>query len=233
MNIQNGFNDLVFNIDGKEKQLSLKHLSNLSLEIKDFRLENNSLVDIVIHMRPTNHLYSRRFDPDNDDAEKLNQTGELLFRYEHHEGNFQSVKDGIISSEKRVFCEKKYEQSKMFPLFVRELSLHPSSICVLANPGDDRSCLSALWALPSPYSSDEKYIVIFKLNKVNSTTINMLVETAFVVKNDDFRVKKISDSKYRHGQKPFFVILKNILAGRKPFDSPKKKFKKGGKKSKT
>ena len=97
-----------------------------------------------------------------------------------------------------------------------------STVCVLANSGDARSCLSALWVLPSPYEQDDFYIVIFKLTKINGKEINMLIETAFVVDADDFRVKKLTSKQNKQDQKPFLVILRNVLAGRKPFDSPKK-----------
>lgn len=49
----------------------------------------------------------------------------------------------------------------------------------------------------------------------------MFCETAFVVTDDDFRAKKLiapDDT-----SKPFLVLLKNILSGRKPFEGKAKK----------
>ena len=223
MTVQNGFNDLVFVTSSGVTKLGLGHLENLSIEINDFQLENGSTNTVTVHMRPTNHLYSRRFDPASDNEAILKKTGELLLRFEHEDGNYQAVKRGtpVVSTEKRVFCDKKYAQSKLFPAFVESLKARLSTICVLANSGDARSCLSALWVLPSPYKQDDFYIVIFKLTKLNGKEINMLIETAFVVAEDDFRVKKLTDKRNRQDQKPFLVILRNVLAGRKPFDSPK------------
>lgn len=224
MTAQNGFNDLVFLIDGEKKRLALSHLENLYIVIDDFQLDNGNKTKLTVHMRPTNHLYSRRFEPASDDEALLTQTGELLLRYEHEEGNYQAVRHGapVISTEKRVFCEKKYEQSMLFPAFVESLKQRLSSVCVLANSGDVRSCLSALWVLPSPYAQEDFYIVIFKLTKCNGNEINMLIETAFVVDANDFRVKRLTEKRHRQDQKPFLVILRNVLGGRKPFDSPKK-----------
>jgi hypothetical protein len=222
--VQNGFNDLVFTIDGKEKRLGLSHLENLFIEINDFQLDDGRSITVTLHMRPTNHLYSRRFEPETDDEVALKATGELLLRYEHEAGNYQAVRrvSPVISTEKRVFCARKYEQSKLFPVFVESLKTRLQTICVLANQGDTRSCLSALWVLPSPYSQDDYYIVIFKLTKLNGQEVNMLIETAFVVGANDSRVKRLRDKNYRQQQKPFLVILKNVLAGRRPFDSPRK-----------
>ena len=224
MTAQNGFNDLVFLTGSGVKRLGLGHLENLSIEIEDFQLENGSTTSVTVHMRPTNHLYSRRFDPSSDNEVELKKTGELLLRFEHDDGNYQAVKRGtpILSTEKRVFCDKKYAQSKLFPAFVESLKKRLSTVCVLANSGDARSCLSALWVLPSPYEQDDFYIVIFKLTKINGKEINMLIETAFVVDADDFRVKKLTSKQNKQDQKPYLVILRNVLAGRKPFDSPKK-----------
>lgn len=123
MTAQNGFNDLVFLTGSGVKRLGLGHLENLSIEIEDFQLENGSTTSVTVHMRPTNHLYSRRFDPSSDNEVELKKTGELLLRFEHDDGNYQAVKRGtpILSTEKRVFCDKKYAQSKLFPAFVESL----------------------------------------------------------------------------------------------------------------
>lgn len=235
MNPQNGFNDIEIFTDGQANRYSIKHLENICITIPDLKLHNNQIVSVSVYMRPTNHLYSVRFDEEIHDEAALSSTGELLRRYNHVSGNYQALSSTppVISTEKRVFCSERYQQSFLFPLFVNFLEDKITGLCVLANNGDDRTCLSMLFRLPQEYGYevDDRYLVFFKLTKINGNEINMLIDTGFVVKDSDFRAEKIESSKYRHGKKPFIVILKNILAGHKPFESPplpKKKFRKKG-----
>jgi hypothetical protein len=51
----------------------------------------------------------------------------------------------------------------------------------------------------------------------------MVVETAFVVQQDDFRVRLLIDNKHKDKRRAFITLLKNIFAGREPFESPNKK----------
>ncbi|EGQ9055240.1 hypothetical protein HJ196_23290 [Vibrio parahaemolyticus] len=224
MPVQNGFEDLVLTIGTETEYLPLSHLQDLQIQIDDFELESKHKVTLTVYIRPTNHLYSRRFDGALDNEAGLSQTGELLLRYEHYPGNFQAKKpDGQISTEKRVFCRTKYEQSKLFPSFIDYVSANLSNICVLPNKGNTRTCLSALMALPPPYAQDESYLVFFTLHKVNSKEVNMLIETAFVENNNDFRVKMLLGETAKDEMKPFLVLLRNILAGRGPFEGMVKK----------
>ncbi|NMU29919.1 hypothetical protein HKB21_30365 [Vibrio parahaemolyticus] len=51
----------------------------------------------------------------------------------------------------------------------------------------------------------------------------MLIETAFVENNNDFRVKMLLGETVKDEMKPFLVLLRNILAGRGPFEGMVKK----------
>lgn len=222
MTVQNGFSDIVLTKNDGEERFPLKHLENHFIVIPEFLLESNQTVDLKVYIRPTNHLYSRRPEKGVDNLTKLSATGELLLRYEHAEGNYQAVKEGMISPEKRIFCLIKYEQSFMFPSFVQSLQQNPSQLCILPNPGDRRTCLSALVKLPEPWNNNDLYLVIFRLHKINSREINMLIETAFVVLPNDNRAERLTAHRYKDDRKPFLVLLRNVLAGRLPFEGKAK-----------
>ena len=223
MTVQNGFNDIVLTKNDREERFSLKHLDNHFIVISEFLLESNQTVDLKVYIRPTNHLYSRRPETGVDNLTNLSATGELLLRYEHAEGNYQAANEGMISSEKRIFCPIKYAQSLMFPHFAQSLQQNPSQLCILPNPGDRRTCLSALVKLPEPWNDSDLYLVIFRLHKVNSREINMLIETAFVVQTNDNRAERLTETKFKDDRKPFLVLLRNVLAGRLPFEGKAKK----------
>lgn len=234
MVVQNGFDDLIINRDGEELPFSLSHLMDKSIEIPEFQLDSNHVVHLVVHMRPTNHLYSRKFDPDQDNYAALQATGKLLRRYEHHDGNFQAVtRERKLSSDIRVFCRVKHEASLLFQDFVEYMSQNLSDICVLPHAGNKKTCLSALMTLPDPHPGTNNYVVLFSLHKVNSKTINMLIETAFIATDDDWRVKLLTGGAQKDNAKPFLVLLRNVLAGRAPFEGKaKRSAKKGYKKKK-
>jgi len=234
MIVQNGFEDLVIGNGADENIYSLTHLENLCIEIDSFIPENQHTIDLRIHIRPTNHLYSRSLKK-SEDKHQLHKSNLLIYRYIHHEQNFQSIKHPpSISSEIRVFCIDKYESSKLLSLFTKKLQASPQTVCVLPNRGDSKTCLSALFPINvNSESIDEAYyLVFFKLHKLNGREINMLIETAFIVNSDDFRVKLLTDSKHQHDQRSFFVVLKNILAGRDPFESRSTKANKKSNKAK-
>ena len=226
-NTQNGFNNVVFTEDDAVKQYSLSHLESLSILFEEFELESKQVIPVSIHVRPTNHLYTRRFEPDSDSL----ASSRLITRYDHYEGNFQAVKEPLkISTEKRIFCHEKYEASKRLPDFITHVKENNPK-CVLANKGDTRTCLSTLIAAQQENSDQSLYyLVMFKLHKVNSKNINMLIETAFIVNADDDRAKRIKHSQ-EADKKPFIILARNILANREPFEirklttSRKKKFK--------
>tara|TARA_R110001583_G_scaffold146766_3_gene298790 strand:- start:339 stop:1127 length:789 start_codon:yes stop_codon:yes gene_type:complete len=226
-NTQNGFNDVVFTESGVAKQYSLSHLEGLSIHFEEFELESKQVVPVSIHVRPTNHLYTRRFEPNSDSI----ASSRLITRYEHHDGNFQAIKEPpTISTEKRIFCDEKYEANKRLPDFIKHAQENNPK-CMLANRGDTRTCLSALIEVQQNNNGQILYyLVMFKLHRVNSKSINMLVETAFIVNADDQRAKRIKDGQ-ESDKKPFKVLVRNILAKREPFEirklttSRKKKFK--------
>jgi hypothetical protein len=226
-NTQNGFNDVIFTEDSAVKQYSLSHLEGLSIHFEEFELESKQVIPVAIHVRPTNHLYTRRFVPNSDSI----ASSRLLTRYEHHDGNFQAVKEPpTISTEKRIFCDEKYEANKRLPDFIKHAQENNPK-CILANRGDTRTCLSALIEVQQDNNGQILYyLVMFKLHRVNRKNINMLVETAFIVNADDQRAKRIKDGQ-EADKKPFKVLVRNILAKREPFEirklttSRKKKFK--------
>ncbi|MEZ8885149.1 hypothetical protein, partial [Vibrio sp. 10N.247.311.13] len=166
-------------------------------------------------------LYSRAFDQDKDSIQALAQTGELLRRYEHDSNNYRAVtQERTLSNELRVFCNDKYTENRsFFPSFIDFLKSNLHNICVLphSKKGDHRKTLTGLLSV----EKGKNYIVLFTLHKTNNKNINMFCETAFVVTDDDFRAKKLiapDDT-----SKPFLVLLKNILSGRKPFEGKAKK----------
>lgn len=225
-NTQNGFNDVVFTESGAVKQYSLSHLEGLSIHFEEFELESKQVVPVSIHVRPTNHLYTREFDYSSDS----NTSPRLITRYDHYDGNFQAVKKPPkISTEKRIFCEEKYEANKRLPDFIKHAQENNPK-CMLANRGDTRTCLSALIDVQQDNNQGLYYLVMFKLHRVDSKTINMLVETAFIVNGEDHRAKRIKEGS-EADKKPFKVLVRNILAKREPFEirklttSRKKKFK--------
>lgn len=213
-NTQNGFNDVVFREDGVVKRYSLSHLDGLIIHFEDFELESKQIVPVSIHVRPTNHLYTRKFEPRIDSI----TSPRLITRYDHYEGNFQAVKEPlIISTEKRIFCDEKYQANMRLPEFIQHVRANNPK-CILANRGDTRTCLSALIEAQQE-SSDQSlyYLVMFRLHKVNSKNINMLIETAFMVNADDHRAKRITNSQ-EADKKPFAILVRNVLANREPFE---------------
>jgi len=51
----------------------------------------------------------------------------------------------------------------------------------------------------------------------------MLIETAFVVQTNDNRAERLTETKFKDDRKPFLVLLRNVLAGRLPFEGKAKK----------
>jgi hypothetical protein len=217
MTTYNNFNPVV--VAGTSYPIS--HLCNLNIELS-IEFSNGDERAINVHMRPTNHLYSRKAESE-DYAQKntLDSVGAWLRSYVHRLGNYQAVDTANLQlKEERVFCYQKWEQSKHFPLFVEHVSSSPSQVSVLANPGDDKTCLSALISLEN--EEDKVYLVFFHLHKVNSKEINMLIESAFLVlKEESKKAQKLIKPKDKEGM-PFILIVKNVLEGRKPFENLKR-----------
>ena len=228
MATQNGFDDLVIKKNEKERAYSLAHLEGLSVAIQEFRFEDGRVGLVEVHVRPTNHVYSRKLEG-TDNYTAIEATGELLIKYEHHQDNPQQIKkDALgnpkIDSDKRVFCPDKYQYSKLLPSFVGLLEMTPNHVSVLPNKGDSRTCLSALFALPQEaYPESHCYLVFFTLHKKSSCTMHMVIETAFVVDEDHMKAKLLTNSKHHEQRRPFIILLRNIFAGRNPFESKERK----------
>ena len=235
MVVHDGLEDISINTSNGVQLHSLEHLQDLTIEISAFNFENGVTDDVEIHVRPTNHVYSRKFEHDTDNYANLSATGELIIKYEHYENNPSRVKldlnqAPIISTDKRVFCPTKYNASKNIPAFIEDLNNFPNKFCVLANSGDDRTCLTGVFEFPEGNTNNNCYIVLFKLHRINTRELSMVIETAFIVEKTDFRAVKIENDT---GGKPFLVIVKNIFAKRRPFVGPdKKRSKKKYKKNK-
>lgn len=197
----------------------IDHLKNLKI-VLCIEFTNGDSRDITIHTRPTNHLYSRSVA--NED--KLNKAvliseGAWLRSYVHREGNYQAVVgEPLKMKEERIFCAEKWHQSYLFPSFVAQIQENYSQVSVLANNGDEKTCLSALLTVPE--CDEHVYLVFFHLHKVNSKEINMMIESAFLVEKTAHKAQKLITPKSNEA-KPFVIIVKNILENRKPFESIK------------
>lgn len=200
-------------------QRSISHLKNLSALI-GVRFSNGDTRAIRIHVRPTNHLFSR----EETVADKAHRTtlasqGYLLTSYVHHEGNFQQLKGTPPAiKEHRIFCELKWTDSFYFPQFVELIQNIPTHVTVLANPGDEKTCLSGILELAD--KPDDVYLVFFTLTKTNSREVNMLIESAYCVNRDTHhKAQKLLTS--NGDVKPFIVALKNVMEGRKAMEGLK------------
>lgn len=234
MTIHDGISDIKIVEDGREASYSLEHLWDLVVTIPNFHFEDGRTDTVEVFVRPTNHVYSRALKPE-EDRNILRQTGRLIIRYEHHEDAPNKIKKGddgnpVVSSDVRAFCEEKYQSSLNIPDFVDVLEAGPAKLCVLANRDDDRSCLTALFEFEHGPQEKACFVVIFKLHKLSARQLSMVIETAFMIDGDDFRVNLLNS---RDKGKPFFVIANNVFANRKPFDGKaKKRAKKSYKKAK-
>ncbi len=234
----NGFNDLIIQKNGCNTPYSLDHLGGMTVVIPEFMFEDGRIKEATVNIRPTNHVYSRKLE-DQDDCQALKQSKELLLKYEHYLDDPQKLKINAtghwrVDSDRRVFCDQKYSSSLLLPDFVNSLDQNP--ISVLPNTGDTRTCLSALFRPPEEHPMDSYFLVFFTLHKVDACTINMVIETSFFVGSGHPKVKLLVEAKHNHRRKPFFTLLKNIFSGRGPFESAQKrkrvKAKKRGKKKK-
>lgn len=209
--------DPILTVNGEFK---IEHLKGHKL-VLDVMFSNKDTRQITVHMRPTNHLFSRKvIDVDWAGRSDLEKKGYWLKSYVHHEGNYQQIKNNPRAlKENRIFCEQKWSESFFFTDFVRLLEEKPSKITVLANEGDNKTCLSGLLELES--RPDEAYLVFFTLTKVNSKEVNMLITSAFCVSKEEHRKAKRLISSSREDKKPFIIILINVLEGRLPLESKK------------
>ncbi|WP_318492149.1 hypothetical protein [Photobacterium leiognathi] len=228
MQIQEGHWFVCINDNGNIVHYDLTHLKDKSFVIDEFETESKHVIKLNVNIVPTNHLYSRAFIPGKDSVQLLEKTGELLRRYDHYSDNYRAItQEHTISNELRVFCIDKYlDNLSYFSDFIEYLKINLNKICVLPhlNKGDDRKSLTGLLSV----KEGKNYIVLFKLHKTNKNSINMFCETAFVVTDDDFRAKKLIGS----DGKPFLVLIRNVLSGRKPFEGKAKSAAKKGYKKK-
>ena len=212
------------------KTYDLDHLKNIFITV-DIKFDNGDVRPITIMIRPTNHVFSREAQPDDYEVRTdLAADGFWLPSFVHNEGNFNSIKgDPPRIKEFRVFCPLKHEDSLLLPLFAERLNANISQTTVLANAGDDKTCLSGILTLEG--RPNDVYLVFFGLFKVNGREVNMLIHSAYCVdRNTNIQAKKL-DNPTRESVKPFAVVLKNVLEGRKPFEG--KKNMKRSKKRKT
>lgn len=198
----------------------ISHLKDLSI-ILNVTFENGDTRPITVHMRPTNHLFSREVTTD-DEANQvaLESLGYWLKSYVHHEGNYQQVKGPPLKlKESRIFCYEKWTDSFLFPEFVGLLNQQPTQITVLANAGDDKTCLSGILELSE--RPGMVYLVFFSFTKVNSKEVNMLVESAYCVcRLTNRKAKKLLEpNQHRDEARPFIIALKNVMEGRKPLEN--------------
>ncbi|ODQ00627.1 hypothetical protein BGK46_06145 [Salinivibrio sp. SS2] len=214
----NNFDPVIVN----KEPYSIGHLKDIMLNI-DIDFSNGDTRTIAVHMRPTNHLFSRKVEgTDYENRPALTATGHWLTSYVHHEGNFFNVKGNPPSiKEHRIFCRNKWQDSFLFPSFVELIRDRPSHVTVLANAGDDKTCLSGILEIEE--RPDEVYLVFFTLTKVNSKEANMLIESAYCVdRAKNLKAKKLISNTRKEESKPFVVALKNVMEGRKPMLSVKK-----------
>jgi hypothetical protein len=229
--VHDGISSVQVKIEGASKVYPLDHLFNHVIRIDNFRFEDQRVETISIDVRPTNHVYSRALE-NTDHRQQLVDSGHLLIKYEHHEdrphiSKLNKYGHKIISSDERVFCNDKYLCSQNIPLFVEALQKFSSQFCMRANKGDDRTCLTGFFEFQHGESEKHCYLVFFKLHRSSARDLTMVIETAFLVDEDDFRVKLLRGD----DTKPFLVAVKNVFAKRPPFQGPairrsKKNYKK-------
>lgn len=202
-------------------EYSIEHLKSIDINLC-VEFSNGDTRDIAIHMRPTNHLFSRKVSSsDYQNRTDLEQSGHWLKSYIHHEGNYhQVIGNPLKIKEYRIFCKQKWGYSFLFPEFVKLIKTNPSHVTILANPGDQKTCLSGILEIEN--HPNLAYLVFFSLTKVNAKEANMLIESAYCVDSTiDKKAQKLLEQT-RGDTKPFIVALKNIMEGRKAFESLKR-----------
>ncbi|MCG7550887.1 hypothetical protein [Pseudoalteromonas sp. Of7M-16] len=204
----------------------IQHIYNHQIVLNNFEFDHGATGVVTVYVRPTNHVYSRALEV-KDCEISLRKTGELLLKYEHEENDPSKLKlkngKPVISSDKRVFEINKYSSSHNIDGFIHHLQNFPNETVILANQGDDKQCLSAL--INFKHGSKDNYaayIAIFKLHKLPKNSLSMVIETAFLVSETDFRYENFIDSD-NDKSKPLYVVLRNVLARRKPFEGKAKK----------
>lgn len=186
------------------EDFDIAHLKDLKI-VLDVTFGNSETRPITVHMRPTNHLFSRAVEvADLNQEALLESKGYWLKSYVHYEGNYQQIKDTPPKlKENRIFCKTKWLDSFYFPSFVELLQEQPVNTTVLANKGDDKTCLSGILEIED--KPDEVYLAFFTLTKVNSKEVNMLIASAYCVSKQDHEKAKRLISSDREDKKPFII----------------------------
>lgn len=190
----------------------IAHLKGLGFVLQ-LEFGNGDIREVSVFVRPTNHVFSRSKTADD---EELRNSQHWLTSYTHETGNYQAVPHNAQVKEHRIFCPKKWAESHNLPLFIEKLAAQPTRITVLANAGDDRTCLSGLVET----DNTNVYLVFFTLHRLTSKTANMLIESAFCVDRTAHKAQLLINHKNTTA-KPFVIVLRNVLEGRKPMVSPK------------
>ncbi len=224
----NEFNPITVN----GHKYGIDHLKDIKFKV-NVEFNNGDIREIIVYVRPTNHLFSKKMSASEcKNRTTLVESGACLISYQHHEGNYQAIKNNPPQiKEYRMFCDKKWKDSTLLLSFIDLISNDPkSSRTMLANTGDDKTCLSGI--LEPKDRSNEVYLVFFTMLKRNSKELNMIIDTAFCVSPDQYKAKKLINGD-QNVVKPLVLVIRNIMEGRKPFESLKgAKKKKGAKKNK-
>lgn len=200
-------------------KFEIAHLKDLSIKL-NITFDNGDERTITVNMRPTNHLFSREVvEEDWSNKSSLIKKQLWLTSYVHHEANFQSVISPTRIKEHRIFCEDKWSDSFYFPEFVKLVEENPTQTTVLANEGDDKTCLSGIFEVEN--YPDKVYLVFFTLKKVNSKEVNMLIESGYCVSKEEHNKARRLISNDRDGKRPFLIVIKNIQEGRLPLEGKK------------
>ena len=211
--MNNNFNLVIDNI-----QKSTAHLKDRSFFI-NVEFDNSHIRTIEIKLSLTNHLFTKKIQ-DNEYKHKddLQRSGHWITTYKYKKHNYQQIILPPTILEHRLFCLKKYNDSFRITEFINQLAENPKQFTVLANSGDHQTLLSASIDL-----HNRSYLVFFKLHKINSKAVTMLVLTAYSVDSKDYNIQDLTKNRSRKNKKPFLIVIKNVMEGRNPHESLTKK----------
>lgn len=126
----NNMDTITINVAGEQQDYCLMHIYNLQITIPNFAFEDGRIDTVTIHVRPTNHVYSRALEKQKDDMDKLKKSGHLLLKYEHIPSDpTQETPNKTLSSDIRVFCPEKYQASLLLTDFVQALNTPQKYMC--------------------------------------------------------------------------------------------------------
>ena len=192
--------------NGVKRSYPLSHLRGLRVTIKDLKRDDLSKVDVNIEVHPSNHLYSRKKE-DEDNLDDLNRRGAVFYR---------PISQASSKKETRIFCKEKYMASQFLKPLIMQLNKSPEKKCILANKYDKESCFSAVFDIKG--NPNEAYLIIFKLKKVNSKKLIMSIDTGFLSNVNNRHPLRVLKGNKSKELLPFSIIVRNVLQGRRPFD---------------